>query len=217
MPLGWWRRMAFVASPPFGAFGSEVQVGLLQGRLPRRQQHRWLAQQRRGDAEPVLHAKRESPDALGRDGVKTGWSRHLWDAAAPDPVAHCHRQQVVIPCSRPVHGCRVQLRADLAQRPDELPVPAPGNQRGARRRDVEVQDEPHRRCLAGAVRAEEPGYPARPDREARLIDRGNRPNRLVSPSSSIMASRRRAAPAGPGRHGRCSGTKCRRPASGSGR
>ena len=66
------------------------------------------------------------------------------------------------------------LPKSLQQRIAQVPVRPAVDQRDARTGPVETQDQPHRGGLAGAVRAEESGDPARRHRERQVIDGGRR-------------------------------------------
>jgi hypothetical protein len=71
-----------------------------------------------------------------------------------------------------VHGRRVEQRADLPKRADDLLVTTAPDQRSARSRGGQPQDDPHRRGLAGAIRAEEARHVPWAHREAEIIDSG---------------------------------------------
>ena len=75
-----------------------------------------VAEQRRGDAEPLAHAERERPDALARDVLQPDELDHLVDAAARDAVRLGQRQQVVVGRAPGVDRAGLEHRADLVQR-----------------------------------------------------------------------------------------------------
>ena len=76
---------------------------------------------------------------------------------------------------------RVEQRADLTQRPDQRVVPAAADQGPAGGRRGQAQDDPHGGGLARAVRAEEAGHVPGLDREAQVVDRGDRAEPLGQP------------------------------------
>ena len=99
----------------------------------------------------------------------------------PIPLAWRHRPQVRPAGPARVQGGRVEQRADLAQRPDQPVVAAAADQGPAGGRRVQAEDHPHRGGLARAVRAEEAGDPPGTDREAQVVDRGDRAEALAEP------------------------------------
>ena len=129
-----------------------------------------IAQQRGGDAEPLAHAQREPADPLAGDGLEADQPDHLVDAIAADAMGLGLRQQVVVGAAAGVDRSRFEQRADLVQRRLEGAIGAAVDRRPAGRGPVEAQDQAHRRRLAGAVRAQEPGHDARLHREAEVID-----------------------------------------------
>ena len=92
------------------------------------QQHRRIGQQRRRDAEPLFHAKRELPGPPGGDRFEPGQLQHLPDPALADAVALREGEQVEPGGAAGGQGGRVQQRANLVQRADELLVAAAAGQ-----------------------------------------------------------------------------------------
>jgi hypothetical protein len=160
------------------------------------QQHRRVAEQRGGDAEPLLHAEREPSGPPVRHGFQPGEPQQLADPAAPDPVALRDRQQMVVRGAPGVQRVRVEQRADLVQRADHVPVPAAADQRRAGGGPVQAEDEPQRGRLARAVRPQEAGHPAGTDREAQPVQRGHQ---AKPPGQPIDLDHDRAPSAGPRR------------------
>ena len=132
--------------------------------------HRRVAEQRRGDPEPLPHAQREAADPLAGHVVEAHERDHLVDARARDAVRLGHRAEVVEGAAAGVDGARLEHRADLVQRRLELVVAAPvgANRAGGRR--IEPHDHAHGRRLAGAVGAEEAGDDARLHGEREVVD-----------------------------------------------
>ena len=80
-------------------------------------QHRRVAEQRRGDAEPLPHAEREAAGPASRaDGRRPDLVEHLVDPPGGEAVAVGQPQQVVAGSPAGVHGSGVEQRADLGQR-----------------------------------------------------------------------------------------------------
>ena len=63
-----------------------------------------------------------------------------------------------------------QQRADLVERPGKVVIVPSVDRDVAGVRRVKTHDHPHRRRLAGAVRAEEPRHDAGPHLKAELVD-----------------------------------------------
>ena len=139
---------------------------------------RGVAEQRRGDAQPLLHAEREGPDRSLGDGIHAGELQDLADTVLADAVGLGDGQQVApgAPCRMQRVG--VEQRADVVQGSDDLAVPAAAGERPACGGSVETEDHPHRGGLAGAVRAEKAGDVPGTHREAKVIQSGNRAEAL---------------------------------------
>ena len=136
------------------------------------EQRRRVAEQRRGDAQPLGHAEREAADAPARD-VGRGRPRRAPPRRAlrGRPPACGEPAQVLARGALAVHGLGVEQRADLAHRRGELAVA-----RGRRRSPLPAVGRssprimPHRRRLARAVGPEEAGHDAGTDVEAQPVD-----------------------------------------------
>jgi hypothetical protein len=139
-----------------------------------------VAEQGHGDAQPLLHAEGEALNPAIGDRLQPGQPQDLGDPA-PDAVALRDRQHVGPGGAPAVQGGRVQQRADLVQRADQAVIPLAFDQGGAGGGRVQTQDDPHRGRLARAVRAEEAGHVAGPDREAQPVHRGHRAEALDQP------------------------------------
>ena len=83
-------------------------------------------------------------------------------------------EQVVATGTAGLQGGGVDEGPDVAQRMHQLLVGLPGYQRVPLVRCVQPEDHPDRGGLAGAVRADEPGHPARHDGEGHAVE-GLRP------------------------------------------
>ena len=75
-----------------------------------------VAEQGRGDAEPLPHAEREPLGALGGDVGQPHDAEHLVHPAPGDPVGLGQAEQVVAGGAAAVHRPGVQQRADLVHR-----------------------------------------------------------------------------------------------------
>ena len=123
-----------------------------------------------GDAQPLAHAEGEPAGPLARHLVQADQVDHLVDPSAagcrwwrPAPAGGCG-------ADRPVCTARASSSAPTSRsgaacsaygRPLTVTVP--------RGRRVQAEDHAHRGGLAGAVRAEETGDHARPDREGQVV------------------------------------------------
>jgi hypothetical protein len=130
-----------------------------------------VAEQRRGDAEPLAHAEGEAAGPPAGHLAQAHRVDHLVHPGAADAAGLGDRQQVVVGAAARVDRAGIQQRADLAER---RRVPAvrlavDGHRPACRR--VQPEDHPHGGRLAGAVRPEEAGDHARPHREAQVVDR----------------------------------------------
>ena len=95
---------------------------------------------------------------------------HLVDAALGMPCV-CASASRWLYAERPgVDGARLEQRADLVQRRGVVAVGLAVDGHVARGRRVEAEDQPHRRRLPGAVRAEEAGHDPGLDGEGELVD-----------------------------------------------
>ena len=89
-----------------------------------------------------------------------------------EAVADGEPAQVVAGRATRVQGARLQQRAHLAERGGGVGVAVPVDGHAAGARAVQAEDHPHRRRLAGAVRAEEAGHAAGLDGEGDAVDGG---------------------------------------------
>jgi hypothetical protein len=102
----------------------------------------------------------------------------LADPSARDPGGPSQHAQVV--ASRParVEAGGVEYRSDRATRGTKVGVPRPVDPRVAGVGPGEAEQDPERRGLAGAVRAEEPGDRPRWSRERHAVHGSRRPEDL---------------------------------------
>ena len=110
------------------------------------------------------------PARLSRDVVQTDEVDQLVDAASRDAVRLREREQMVVRRTAGVDRARLEQRADLVQRRRMVAVVLAVHRHVAGGRRVEPEDQPHRRRLPGAVRAEEAGDDAGPHRERQVVD-----------------------------------------------
>ena len=136
-------------------------------------QHRRVGQQRAGDAQPLPHAERVAADP------PSARRRRARPAPAPRPPAtpgRRSRRRAAAGASGPVrpgvHGAGVQQRAHDRARVGQRRVGPAVHQRRTGGRRHQAGDHPHRRRLAGAVRAEEAGHRAGLQGERHVVDDG---------------------------------------------
>jgi hypothetical protein len=132
---------------------------------------RRVAEQRRGDPQPLAHPERELAGPLPRHVVQADQVDELVDAPARNPVRVRQREQMVVRRPAGVHRARLEQRSHLVQRRDVLAVVLAVHGDVAACRRVEAEDQSHRRRLPRAVRPQEAGDDSRPDRERQAVDR----------------------------------------------
>ena len=108
-----------------------------------------IAEQGGGDAEPLAHAEREPLAPLARDLREADDAQDLVDPAPADAVGLGQAEQVATCGPAPVHGPRVQQRADRAHRPPQIRVRDPADRDAPGGRAIQAEDHPHRRRSAG--------------------------------------------------------------------
>ena len=122
------------------------------------QQDLGLAEQRRGEREPPPGPVRARADPAVGHGLQAGALERLVGIAAPGA---CGRQrELVVRGAAGMEAVAVEHAAD-----------PPGRVRAAGRRPGEAEQDPQRRRLAGAVRAEEAAHAALRDREREPVER----------------------------------------------
>jgi hypothetical protein len=131
-----------------------------------------IAEQRRRDAQPLPHAEGEPARPPARHRAQAGRVDDLIDPGPADAGGLREREQMVVGAAGRVDRPRVQHPAQLAQRRGMSPGRPPVDRDRAAGRLVQAEDHPHGGGLPGAVRAEEAGDHARPDRERQVRDRG---------------------------------------------
>jgi hypothetical protein len=110
------ERLQEVAQPPH-ALRVESVDRLVE------QQHGRVAEERRGQAEPPVHAEREALGAALGHAVQTDHREHLAHPRGPDPVALRQPEQVVVGRTAAVDGGGLEQHTDVGQR---LPEPVVG-------------------------------------------------------------------------------------------
>jgi hypothetical protein len=130
-----------------------------------------VAEQCRGDAEPLPHAEGEPTDTLAGDRLDAGHVHDLVHPLLRDAVRRGQGEQVVVGAAPGVHGLGLEQRPDLPERVAEALVRAAVHRCAAGGRTVEPHDHSHGGRLAGAVRAEEAGHAAGVDDERDVVDR----------------------------------------------
>ena len=98
--------------------------------------------------------------------------QHLVDPASGNAVGGRHGEQVVAGAAPRVDRSGVEQATDLAHRVAVFGIPLAVDQGSSGGRPVEPEDETHGGGLAGAVRPEEAGDPARRDLDGEAVDSG---------------------------------------------
>ncbi len=130
-----------------------------------------VAEQGRGDPEPLTHSEREGPHPLARHVAEPDDVEHLADPAAVDAVAVGQPLEMVGGAPATDDRLGVQQRPDRPERVVQLAIGLAVDQHRAGTRRVQAQDHPHRGRLARPVGAQEPGHASRLDDEGDLVDR----------------------------------------------
>jgi hypothetical protein len=139
------------------------------GRLVEQQDAR-VTEQGHSDTEPLAHAERVRTGAPRCRVGQTDDAQHLRDPGTGDVVARGQRGQVRTAAAAGMERPGIEERADRLQRPGQVRVPDTADQSLAMVRGIQAQDHPHRRRLAGSVRAEEAGHHPRLDPHAQPVD-----------------------------------------------
>ena len=170
------------AAHPDDALGVQAVERLVE------HQHRRVAEQRGGDAEPLAHAERVAAGLAPRRRLQAGLLEHLVDPAGGQALGVGQPEQVVAGGAAGLQRAGVEQRADVAQRVAQAPVRLAADQRGAVVGRVQAEDHPHRGGLAGAVGPDEAGdLPGRTVKD--IPSRATvGPNRLRRPVTSMVAS-----------------------------
>jgi hypothetical protein len=138
-------------------------------------------------------ARRRAADDIPHDVEYFGYP------PASDAVALGEAEQMVVRAASTVHGAHLKDSADLGERPAQLAVAAPVDGDVSAGRQVEAEDQPHRRGFAGSVRAEEPGHATGQHVEAQRVDGLHLPEPLgqlphLDHASMMLAGNRPADP-----------------------
>ena len=169
------------AAEPVDALGVESVRRLVE------QQGARVAEEGPGEAQALLHAEGELPDAPLGGRLEPDEPEHLVDAGLRDLVRRRQRPEVVVGLARRVHVAGVEERPDLPHGERHVREVLAVDGRRSRRRAVEAEDHPHRGRLAGTVRPEEAGDLAVGDIERQVVDGQLGSVPLVSPDTSISA------------------------------
>jgi len=101
---------------------------------------------------------RENSPPPARRALQAHQAEHLIDPAERDGIAGRQRGQVRPRAAARVKRPGLQQRADLAQRPAQLTVTAPGDPHRPATGPVQAQHQPHRGGLPRPVRPQEPRH-----------------------------------------------------------
>ena len=135
------------------------------------QQDLRVAEQRAGQAEPLLHPEGELARRLTGDRAEADQVEDLVDPLAGDLVRCGHPAQVRPGRAVRVDPVGVEQGTDLAQRLLELVVALAVDQHAAAGGVVQTEDHPHGGRLAGPVGAQEAGDDTRVHLERQLVHR----------------------------------------------
>ena len=144
------------AAHPHDALGVHAVERLVQ------QQHRRVTQQRGGDPEPLPHAQGVAARLPPCRCLQARLLDDLIDPAGAQALGMSQPQQVVAGGPARLQRRCVEQRPHLGQRPPQVPVRPPADQRGALVGGVQAEDHPHRGGFPSPVRADEAGSLARP-------------------------------------------------------
>ncbi|GAB3980669.1 hypothetical protein GCM10027615_59670 [Plantactinospora veratri] len=139
------------------------------------QQHRCIAEQRGGDAEPLRHAERESAGPRVRHTLQADHAQYLGDPGPRNPVAHGKPEQVVVRRTPRMQRFGLEQGADLPEWIAQFGVPPPVDERVTGSGPNQAEQRAHRGGLAGAVRTEKPGDPSRRHLKGQAVDGQLRP------------------------------------------
>src|SRR5450755_3332796 len=128
-----------------------------------------VAEQRRGEREPLAHARRVLARATVGGSRQFDELQHGFDARGGQPGQHGQRTQMVTPRPPGVKARNLERRADRSDRVGERRERPAEDRRLARGRPRQAEQDTQRRRLAGAVRAQEPGHGASPHLEREAV------------------------------------------------
>ena len=183
------------------AHGDDARRIEAVGRLVE-EQEAWIAQEGRGDAEPLLHPERVRVHAVT---CPVDESHELEELLDPLPRRRSPRRgdrtEVLATGQERIEGRRLDEGADLEQPPTVSASERPAEQLDAARVGMdEPREDAHRRRLAGTVRAQEAVHDASRDREIQTVERDHLAVALDEPAGG-----ERQAILGGGRHAPASG------------
>jgi hypothetical protein len=139
------------------------------GRLVEHKQRR-LAEQRPRQAKPLAHPERVRTRRPARGGTELDELEDLLDPRRGQLRGDRERPQVVASRAGGMKVVGLEHRPDPTSRALELGETTAEDERLARRRRCESQQQSQRRRLARPVRTEEAGHGARRQRERKLVD-----------------------------------------------
>lgn len=133
-------------------------------------EHGRVAEQGRGDPQPLLHAEGETADATARRLGQPDFLEHLVHPAPRDAVAAGQGGQVGGGAAAAVDLSGVEEGADVPQSARVLVEGDAADGGGAGGGRIQAEDHPQGGGLAGSVGAEESGDLARPHGEGQMVD-----------------------------------------------
>jgi hypothetical protein len=142
-----------------------------------------IAEQRRGQSEPLPHSQGVALDATARGSVQLHQTQHFVDAHIWQARRSAQRAQVIAPGSPRMEVRSLEHRPDPQSRLGQLGVREAKHRRAAAARRGEAEQHPQRRRLAGTVWAEEAGDRARRERKRQRVHRQQRTEPLRQPVS----------------------------------
>jgi hypothetical protein len=131
-----------------------------------------IAEQRRGDPQPLPHAQGETAYPPARHIAQADQVQNLIHPVSPDGMGGGQSQQMVPGRTPRVDGPGFEQGADLAKRGREVGVAAAVDPHVTRGGGVQAENEAHRRRLARAVGAQEAGDDSRLHGETEIRDGG---------------------------------------------
>jgi hypothetical protein len=167
------REPAHEVAQPADPLRIEPVGGLVQDQDP------GIAEQGRGEREPLAHAERVLADPAARRVLKRHDLDRLVGARLRNSRRAGHRAKVVAGAAARMEAGALQHGPDRAKRLGERPVGLALDRRRAARRLGEAENHPQRGGLPGAVRPEKARDPAGLDVEADAIDGPHGPEALA--------------------------------------
>ncbi len=163
----WLETNTVRTAQPVHALGIEPVGGLVQ------HERLGIAEQRRGEREPLPHPHREAPHIPTGCAPETHLDEDLVDPVVRDVHGPRDGAQGVASAAPRVEHVGVHHRADGSHRLCQIRVPSAVDRHRSGRRTGQSQHHPHARALAGAIRADEPGDPTGGQGEGEAVDGGD--------------------------------------------